>query len=459
MPDAPAADPERTTQARCFVAIVASLFVLYNLNFREIGILDPVPATLLPASLLTEGDADLDEFRELLATDFYGRATLGFGTVQERDGHLVSSYPIGAAVLAVPIYALPVWLGWLETWRDYRLAAKLAASLMVALSAGLLFLAGAQIAGTQAGALAALTYGATSNAWTVASQALWQHGPGMLCLSAALLLVLRLERRADAATALAAGCALGLAVACRGLNAIPTACLGLFVLIRHPRQIIAFGLPLLATAGWQAWYNLSTFGDLRGGYDAIYLSQWHAWRGITPDTGFTHPLGEGLLDVLASPNKGLLVYTPWAGFALAGLALSIRSGSFVLGRYLALWIVLLLCVLAKNQLWWGGSGFGPRYLCEALTALTLALAWVWPRIAARPVLRSAFAVSVAFAFAVQLVGAFTTPCGWHDDPVSADREPARLWDWRDPQILRCARAGPRPFEFLQAAPIDDLYRR
>ncbi len=61
MPDAPAADPERTTQARCFVAIVASLFVLYNLNFREIGILDPVPATLLPASLLTEGDADLDE--------------------------------------------------------------------------------------------------------------------------------------------------------------------------------------------------------------------------------------------------------------------------------------------------------------------------------------------------------------------------------------------------------------
>jgi hypothetical protein len=449
MADASPTDSARTR--RCCVAIVASLFVLYNLNFREIGVLDPVPATLLPASLLTEGDADLDEFRELLASDHYGRNVLGFGAVQERDGHLVSSYPIGAAVLAAPFYALPVWLGWLEDWRDYRLVAKLAASLMVALSAGLLFLAGAQLAGAQAGLVAALAYGAASNAWTVGSQALWQHGPGMLCLSAALLLVLRLERGGGAATAFAAGAALGLAVACRSLNAIPSACLGLFVLVRHTRLVPGFALPLLAVAVWQAWYNLSTFGDLRGGYDAIYQSQWHAWRGLSQDNALTHPLGQGFLDVLLSPSKGLLVYTPWAAFALVGLAAAVRATRFPLGRYLALWVLLVLVVLAKNQLWWGGSGFGPRYLCEALTALALAIAWLWPRMATRPVLRTGFATCVALGFAVQVIGAFTTPCGWHDDPVVVDRNPSRLWDWRDPQLLRCLRAGPRQFEFLASS--------
>ena len=426
-----------------------SLFVLYNLNFREIGVLDPVPAALLPVSFLVERDADLDEFRELLAGDAWGGAVFTFGTVQERDGRLVSSYPIGAALLAVPFYAVPVWLGWLEDWRDYRRVAKLAASSMVALSAGLLFLAGVPIAGWRAALVATVAYGAASNAWTIGSQALWQHGPGMLCLAAALLAVLRLERGGGTGAALAAGTALGLAVACRSLNVIPSASLGLFVLVRHTRLVPAFAAPLLLVGVGQAWYNLSTFGDLRGGYDAIFQSRWHGWRGVTHENVFTHPLGQGLLDVLVSPNKGLLVYTPWAAFGLAALAASVRAPSFPLGRYLALWVAVLIVALAKNRLWWGGASFGPRYLCEALPALTLAVVWAWPRIASHTAPRLAFAACVALGFAVQAVGAFTTPCGWHEKPVLVDQDTSRLWDWRDPQLLRCLRAGPRRFELLE----------
>lgn len=446
MIDAPPKDSAHIR--RCCVVLVASLFVLYNLNFREIGVLDPLPATLLPASFLIEGDADLDEFRALLSRDHYGRALHNFGTVQERDGHLVSSYPIGAAVLAVPFYALPVWLGWLEEPWHYRLVAKLAASFMVALSAGLLLLAGTQIAGLRAGLVGAITYGVASNAWTVGSQALWQQGPGMLCFSAALLLLLRLERGGGAPTALAAGAALGLAIICRSLNVVPSAFLGLFVLVRHTRRVPAFVLPLILVAVWQAWYNLSSFGDLSGGYNAIFQSEWHAWRGLNQGNAFDHPLGQGLLDVLVSPNKGLLVYTPWAAFALVGLAMSVRAESFPLGPYLASGVVVLVAVLAKYEFWWGGSGFGPRYLCESLPAFALTIAWLWPQMALRPVLRTGFAICVGIGFSVQVIGAFTTPCGWHDEPIPVDHDPSRLWDWRDPQLLRCLRAGPRSFEFL-----------
>jgi hypothetical protein len=135
----------------------------------------------------------------------------------------------------------------------------------------------------------------------------------------------------------------------------------------------------------------------------------------------------------------------------AGADVPIFSFPRTTARHLGAQVLLVLVVLAKNQLWWGGSGFGPRYLCEALTALALAIAWLWPRMATRPVLRAGFAACVALGVAVQVIGAFTTPCGWHDDPVVVDRDPSRLWDWRDPQLLRCLRAGPRQFEFLASS--------
>ena len=444
----PAIYPAEAKLWPLFAALVAALFVVYNLNFREIGLLDPVPATLLPASLLLEGNADLDEFRRMLRKYPYGRGTRHYGTLQEREGHLVSSYPIGAALIALPVYAVPVWLGWLEEPSDYRLVGKLAASLMVALSAGLLFLAGCEVSRPGPALLAALVYGLGTNAWTVASQALWQHGPGMLCLAFALYWLLRLERGGGAASAAAAGAALGLAVTCRSLNVIPAAALGLYVLVHHRRYLLAFALPLAAAGAWQAWYNLSTFGDLRGGYDAIYQSAWHRWQGLHQGNVLSNPFWSGLAGILLSPNKGLLVYTPVMAIGFAALCASCTARSFRLGRYLALWVGAIVVLLSKNILWWGGSTFGPRYLCEAMTALTLTLAWFLPRILSRPFWRAAFATTAALGVGVQIVGAFFTPCHWHDKPLQVDRHPSRLWDWRDPQLLRCLEKGPRALEFL-----------
>jgi hypothetical protein len=448
------ASPSRDAMPwRDFAVIVATLFIVFNLNFREIGGLDSVPNMLLPASVLRELDTDLDEFEALLRADDLRRKLYVFGTVQDSRGHMVSSYPIGSALVALPVYAVPVWAGWLGTLEDYHLMAKLAASLIVALSAGFLFLAAAEIAGRKPALLLALAYGLGSDAWTVASQSLWQHGPGMLCLAVALLLVLRMEAGAGRTAALGAGAALGLAVICRNLNAIPAGALGLFVLVRHRRQLIAFALPLAVCAIFQAWYNVTAFGDLRGGYDAIYRSEWHAGRGLTIDTAFDLPFWQGLAGILVSPSKGLFVYTPYMIFAVAALLPICFARSFPLGRYLTLWMVLLLYVLSKHTLWWGGSGFGPRYLCDALPGLILVLAWLWPWIAARRWRVTLFATTLALSVGVQAVGAFLTPCGWHENPVQVDYDSSRLWHWHDPQLVRCVsvglRDGPRPFDFLE----------
>src|SRR5262245_42177337 len=107
----PAADitfmPPRSALYSSFwlaAALALVLFCIYNLNFRHGSTVDTISTTALPISILHEGNFDLDEMRGLMSTNTQAldAALKFFGGMQERDGHLVSSYPLGAAVMAVP---------------------------------------------------------------------------------------------------------------------------------------------------------------------------------------------------------------------------------------------------------------------------------------------------------------------------------------------------------------------
>jgi hypothetical protein len=102
--------------------------------------------------------------------------------------------------------------------------------------------------------------------------------------------------------------------------------------------------------------------------------------------------------------------------------------------------------VALFSVWWGGHSFGPRLLADVLPALVLGLVPVW-RTVWRPGPRrwlagAAFAASVL----VEAVGAFHYPSPrhveWNWTPKDVDWAHERLWDWRDPQLLRLLRNGP-----------------
>jgi len=433
----------------CFVFAV---FLVYNLNFRDILIGDPMPATLLPVSILREADFDLDEFgplfeanpRLVLVDEFVG-------STQKQSGHLVSSYPVGGSILATPVYGVLLAAGSFDEWWHYRIAGKLAASLMVALSAGLVLLAVADVAGKRAGWTLAAAYAFASDAWTVASQAMWQHGPGMLCLALAVLMLLRLEKRSSNSIAALAGAGLGAAVIVRPLNLVPAAVLGVFVLVRHRERLLAFCAPLAILGSWLLWYNVSTFGNPAGGYEAVSEAPAHARLGITPATIFSYPFWRGLAGNLISPNKGLLVFSPYLAFAFGGIAVAWRAKSFPLARYLAIWVVMMIALLSKFAGWWGGGSWGPRYMCELFVPMTLLLACLWPKLCRSRAALALFGLCVASSVAVQVIGAFFSPCDYGGLRLLAD--PAGFaWTWRDPEILHCLSVGfeqgPRPFEFL-----------
>jgi hypothetical protein len=439
-----------------FLAIVIGAFVLYSANFRELGLTDTLPATLLPASLLRHGDFTLDEFSELLERSAYDedgvsltRSIEWTSAIREVDGHLRSSYPVGAALLATPVYAIPVVFGWLDDFEDYRIAAKLSASLMVALSAGFLLLALARVCSIDTAALLAASYAIGTGAWTIASQALWQHGPAMLCLALALWLALRLGERESRGDAALLSAAVAMALLCRPQNAAAAAAIGVFALVRRPKSWVFLLAPAALLLTWQLAYNHHAYHDLRGGYPAILTSKAHAFRGYTTETVMNMPLGQGLAGLLISPGKGLLAYTPAMLLPLFALPVAAVRQPRSIAPYLLFWVVASLVIHAKNRLWWGGTCYGPRYLLELLIPLTFAVAMVWPGLPAA--LKTFFSVAVAFGIFAQVVGSLTWECGWHITPRWLDLSLDRLWDWRDPEVLRCTEVlvedGPKAPQF------------
>ena len=55
-------------------------------------------------------------------------------------------------------------------------------------------------------------------------------------------------------------------------------------------------------------------------------------------------------------------------------------------------------------------------------------------------LRTAVFLTLIWSIGVAALGAFVYPAEqWNNDPVNVDREHSRLWEWRDSQIVRCAR--------------------
>ena len=122
------------------------LFLVYNSNLRKLSTGDTIPARLLPFSLLLDGSLYLDEWVEPYLKD-----ELRYGPyfVTESRGHWMSSYPILTSLLITPLYVVPAW--WLSQQPDAVPAStisliadtmeKLSASLIAALSAGMLYLA------------------------------------------------------------------------------------------------------------------------------------------------------------------------------------------------------------------------------------------------------------------------------------------------------------------------------
>jgi hypothetical protein len=431
----------------------ALLVLLSFANLNLIWSPDVLPNTLFAWTLVRSGNLHYDEFATTSPTDerpdridrnaYFFRdcgeplpsSTQLVRTTTPRsaggpppprpDGHVCSIFPPGVAILALPVL-VPAVLGGVSPSdaTALLLLGHLAASLLEAIVALLLWSIFRRFVSARWSVGLVLLYFLASSVRTVASQALWQHAGVHLGIAVALWLVLD-ERPLTRARALLAGLALGFGTVARQTTAIVLP--GIVSRRTVIRAIAGFGIgiiPLLV-------YNAIAFGNpFEQGY------------GSKP---FDTPVLAGLYGLLLSPSRGLFVYAPYYAFAVAALALAWRARGEVPARLRALGLVALATLLlyATYTEWWGGRVFGARFLDDLAPVLFAALAWGIGRgLLARALWRRLFWIAAGWSLVLFNAAALVYDQKWDTDPVNVNFHPERLLDWSDPQWLAVLRALP-----------------
>ena len=469
--------------------LLAGLVLLYNLNLRQVSSYDTYASRFVPISILRDGDLALDEFFPEIANAPITNVDPS-GYVIVVDGHVYDSHPPIGPLLGLPVYALPVWLGVPDDPRQIaNLFSKLSASLMASLSAVAIFVASRRVAracatperaasprsqsGTSAhemrvALVVALTYALATPVWSTASQAMWSHTPAVLAYATAMWGLV-------AGWPGCAGVAVAVAVVARPATAAAAGLLSVFVLHRAwlrsraeeaarlwslvGSDTVRFAVGAGLVGGLGIIYNLSLFGNLVGGAP-LRTAHWNEQL-QNPDM-FGGSLSAGLLGLTVSPSRGLFIFSPILLLAIIGGINAWRNpiakgvgdteearAARLLVRYAGLGALGILLTYSKFIAWWGGHGFGPRYLVDAMPFVCILLSFVaWPHLErrgfkpsrSRHVTAGALILLMAYSVFVQALGSICWPSPWTlaDPPYEQ-----RLWNWRDSQIAVCARTGPR----------------
>ncbi len=407
--------------------LFAALLAVYLANGKTLGSGDTFPARYLPLSLLHEGSFYLDAFPFL----YDGRAQaerrggLPYYVIRAK-GHYVSWYPVGAPLLAVPIYLPAVLSGISPESPSLAVLEKLSAAVIVALSAILLYLVLLRLTTRPMSVALVAVYALGTSNFSVSSQALWQHGPSQLALIAALYCLVR--GRDEPRWVSLAGLPLAFAVVVRPPNLLLALPLAAYVAWQHQRQAAGFALSALPPIVFQLWYNLVYFDDpFHTQLSTLTIWPWHT------------PIREGLAGLLLSPGRGLLVYSPVVILSALGMVRAWQPGGDRLLRTLSVGALLTMVLYSKWAKWWGGYTYGPRLLADLSPVFALSVLPIADRLRRHRAWQVAFLLVAAWSIGAHAMGAFVDDHIAWNWRVDVEAHPERLWWWGDNQLVNSVR--------------------
>ena len=396
------------------------VFIVYLSNGKTIGSPDSIPARYLPVSVLRDGNWYLD--RKVIVRDPENPPYF----VKFQKGHLVSAYPVGAALLAVPLYVIPAigpTNGHSIFWRDLE---KLPAAVFVSLSVLLLYLTLSRITRTSYAVLLSLIYAFATSSFSISSQAQWQHGASQLSLCAAFYC---LVRKTEDRWIWFAGLPLSMSIVCRPTDFIMVAFCAMYIVFYHPRQVIKAILMGLPPLFFQLSYNYTYFGNV---VHTQFDASGSLWR---------TPFFQGLAGILVSPGRGLFIYSPIFIFSFVGIFLLWnRRTEWIVLRFLSIGSLLSIVLYSYWSIWWGGVTFGPRLIADLCPALTIFLYPVLPLVTAKRLLRILFLIAGIWSVTAHAIGVYLPDLNWNLR-YKVDSNPQALWQWQDNQLVNPVVAG------------------
>lgn len=377
-------------------------------------------------SIIHQGNTDIDE---------YTQADSKVYSIENVNGHRYNFFPIGTSLLSLPaVYIIDQTSDsfHLDIYKTTPLdEEKYIASFFVTLTCVLLFFIGRiLLLKIRYALLLAFVFSFCTSAWSVASRALWQHGPSMLMLTLALLLILLARKR----PAIIQYSALPLAFSAviRPTNFSSYAAFSIYILISYRRYYPYFFLWSLAVFVPFILYSSSI-------YDALLPTYFGANR-LGSDMSLMVTAFSGNL---ISPARGLFVFSPVLLFSVWGIFIKYSKKQLEKLDYFIVAIIIFHWIsISSFGHWWGGWTYGPRLFSDMIPFFVYFMIPVFIEMPQmknikKILVATAFCVLAAFSFFVHYRGATNeTVMEWNKKPNDIDVSYNRLWEWSDPPFLR-----------------------
>jgi hypothetical protein len=355
----------------------------------------------------------------LIFSKEYVAAKGSWGLLPIGEGFL-PTFPIGPGFLGLPTALIQYY--WSAEPVDHLIAwnQKVTAAWVAGLSAAVIFQM-IYLLGRKLWLSLLLTAAFALGTWqpTISAAVLWQHGPSVLLICLGLFLLVRGQKENPSFYPLAA---LPLAfLPLMRTQAVLFYLAGLVsVILLQPRWVYKFFLWSIPGIVATLWINLGLYHSLLGGY--AYQAS---------GDNFATPLLEGIMGSLFSPNRGLLVFSPFLilGFIGGGILWIKRSAVALAFGSAAL---LFFLVHAKYAHWHGGWCVAPRFSSELLPVLVFfGVFWflefrkIWAKVAGF--------LLIGFSIAINLPGSFflSEQGLWNLFPNVDNYREERVWDYLD----------------------------
>jgi hypothetical protein len=368
---------ESSSERSVWLSLV-SLLLLFYLPTASYGFEyhpDALTNVFTAWSVAHEQTFYLDDWEGVTGPPYFG----GANQIIEGRGRPISKYPPGTALLAAPFHL--VWSDALVQTAIFQTPTgplpatfplpSFVPGAIVAAATSAMGVASVSILmrrrlGHQAALITAVVLGLGTSYWSVAADALWQHGPVAMWLGFGLLAL-------DSDRPWLSGAMFGLAVVTRPQVLVAVAVLGLLMAAARRSWTTVAGVGIGTAVGLFAYlgFNLASFGsplpESAGGY----------WVTNTVSTSGAF-FWEGLVRTFVDPERGILLWSPILVVALVAIRTGWKAADPLVKAAAVAGIVLLLLQLRGN-VWTGGDAFfAYRYPLESLyLAAPLAAGTVW----------------------------------------------------------------------------------
>lgn len=381
---------------------------------------DPRGTLLVSEAIIHHGTIKLDHL-DKPTLDRYGYV------FYEKNGHVYNYFPLGSAVLSVPVVAVANLVG--IRMLAHEPIVQMAIVALISVSMLLVMFATARLFLSERNSFLLVTIAWFGSSYTsTVGTALWSHDFSVLFASLAIYWVLRACLQKTRPAWLWVATCLFIAYFCRPTLALLVPFILVFWSLYDWRSALKAAISF--TLWMLAFMLFSTYE-----YGQI-LPDYYLPKRLESDTFWVALVGN-----MISPARGLLVYSPMLLLLVSLVPLALRKN--VLCTRLILialaWPLAHWIVVSRFPHWWAGWSFGARLMTDAMPGLLVGLFAVYAQLSKTSLQRFAFAfvlVSGAFAIYINTVqGVFNRySVVWNTAP-NIDQHPEYLFDWRYPPLL------------------------